>query len=192
MKLNLTPENQPQPVKGCVLLAEPFLNDPYFKRTVILLCEHNDEGTFGFVLNNYIDVELDQVMDDMPTLNTRVSIGGPVKNSNLYYLHTLGTHLEDSVEVIEGVYLGGDFDALKDKITKGEVRANQVRFFVGYAGWSPSQLDAEIRKKSWYITNITADTLMDTHHEDLWKTVMEQQGSSGSLIANLPEDPSLN
>ena len=192
MKLNLTPENQPQPVKGSELLAEPFLNDPYFKRTVILLCEHNDEGTFGFVLNNYIDVELDQVMDDMPTLNTRVSIGGPVKNSNLYYLHTLGTHLEDSVEVIEGVYLGGDFDALKDKITKGEVQANQVRFFVGYAGWSPSQLDAEIRKKSWYITNITADTLMDTHHEDLWKTVMEQQGPSGSLIANLPEDPSLN
>lgn len=173
-------------------MAEPFLNDPYFKRTVILLCEHNDEGTFGFVLNNYIDVELDQVMDDMPTLNTRVSIGGPVKNSNLYYLHTLGAHLEDSVEVIEGVYLGGDFDALKDKITKGEVQANQVRFFVGYAGWSPNQLDAEIRKKSWYITNITADTLMDTHHEDLWKTVMEQQGPSGSLIANLPEDPSLN
>ena len=72
------------------------------------------------------------------------------------------------------------------------MQANQVRFFVGYAGWSPSQLDAEIRKKSWYITNITADTLMDTHHEDLWKTVMEQQGPSGSLIANLPEDPSLN
>lgn len=192
MKFKISPENQPEPARGKVLLAEPFLNDPYFKRTVILLCEHNDEGSFGFVLNNYIDVELDQVMEELPRFNTRVSIGGPVKNSNLYYIHTVGQELEDSVEVVPGVYLGGDFERLKEKINEGKVKDDQVRFFVGYSGWSPSQLHDEIQKKSWFITTIEPHLLMNTTMDDLWAHVMKRLGPKGNLIANLPEDPSLN
>lgn len=192
MKLKFSPENQPEPVKGSVLLAEPFSDDPYFRRTVVLLCEHNEEGTFGFVLNNFIDVELNQVMEDMPSMPTRVSIGGPVKNSNLYYLHTVGDRIPDSVEIVEGVFLGGDFKALKELILSGEVHSKNVRFFVGYAGWSPDQLDQEIRKKSWYITRIDPNALMQTNDDDLWKKIMQGLGPHGPMLANLPEDPTLN
>jgi putative transcriptional regulator len=192
MKFNISPDIKIKPRKGKVLLAEPFLDDPYFKRTVILLCEHNEEGSFGFVLNNYIDIELDQVMDELPTFSTRISIGGPVNNSNLYYLHTLGEQIGDSVEVMDGIYMGGDFDILKKKLRMGQVQKDEVRFFVGYSGWSPNQLDTELGSKSWFVANVKPKLLMNTDVTDLWKKVMESMGSKGSMIANLPDDPSLN
>lgn len=175
-----------------MLLAEPFLNDPYFKRTVILLCEHNDEGSFGFVLNNYIDVELDQIMDELPHYDTRISIGGPVKNSNLYYIHTLGHSIADSVEVVQGVYMGGNFEALKEKLLQGELTKDEVRFFVGYSGWSPNQLEDELEMKSWIVTNVKPGILMNTEIGDLWKVIMRSMGKKGEIMSNLPDDPSLN
>ena len=77
--IRFTPSNQAPPKAGDILLSEPFLDDPYFGRKVVLLCEHNEEGSFGFVLNNFGDIDVDEVMDDLPKLNTRISVGGPVK-----------------------------------------------------------------------------------------------------------------
>jgi len=192
LKLDLTPDNSIRPERGHVLLSEPFLNDPYFRRTVIFLCEHNHEGSFGFVLNNYIDVELDQIMDDMPRHQGKISIGGPVRNSNLYYIHTLGETISDSVEIIPGVFMGGDFERLRTMLQTGEVSKNQVRFFVGYSGWSPEQLENEIKTNSWFVTSVQKDLVMNTDVTDLWKVIMKGMGKKGELIANMPEDPSLN
>jgi len=134
--IKITPENNVNPAKGKVLLSEPFLEDPYFKRAAILLCEHNEEGSFGFVLNNYIDMSLDQIMQGLPDMDTRVSVGGPVKNSSLYYMHTIGSSILNSKEITDGIYLGGDFSLLKQRIHDGSIEHNQIRFFVGYSGWS--------------------------------------------------------
>ncbi|MEY3397872.1 MAG: hypothetical protein RL220_466 [Bacteroidota bacterium] len=190
--LDLTPSGNTEVEKGQVLLSEPFLNDPYFKRTVILLCEHNQEGSFGFVLNNYIDVELSQIMENMPDFDCRISIGGPVKNSNLYYLHTLGEEVEDSLEVVPGIYMGGNFNTLRQMLVEGKVKKGQVRFFVGYSGWSPDQLKDELKTKSWFVTRIPKELIMNTDSDDIWKDIMKSFGVKGQIIANLPEDPSLN
>lgn len=190
--MDLNPNSNILPQKGQVLLAEPFLNDPYFRRTVIFLCEHNDEGSFGFVLNNYIDVDLQQIMENMPIFDGRISIGGPVRNSNLYYLHTLGEKVEESVEVIPGVFMGGNFDILKKMLISGKIQKEQVRFFVGYSGWSPKQLENEIKSNSWFVTTIPKEIVMNSDLNDLWKTIMKSMGKKGQLIANMPEDPSLN
>jgi putative transcriptional regulator len=190
--MDFAPDKNIKPAKGQVLLAEPFLNDPYFKRTVIFLCEHNQEGSFGFVLNNYINIDLEQIMENMPTFNGRISIGGPVRNSNLYYLHTLGDKISDSVEIIPGVFMGGNFDILKKMLFTGDVRKDEVRFFVGYSGWSPEQLESEIQSKSWFVANVPKETLMNSDNNDLWKTIMKSMGKKGEIIASLPEDPSLN
>lgn len=192
MNINFSPDSNIKPERGQVLLSEPFLNDPYFKRTVILLCEHNEEGSFGFVLNNYIDVELEQIMENMPNFGGKISIGGPVRNSNLYYIHTLGEQIEDSLEILPGVFMGGNFETLRKKLFSGEVDKNQVRFFVGYSGWSPDQLQAEIKANSWFVTNVDRDTVMDTDIEDLWKVIMKKLGKKGELISKMPEDPNLN
>ena len=186
------PDKNSKPAKGQVLLAEPFLNDPYFKRTVIFLCEHNDDGSFGFVLNNYINIDLEQIMENMPSFQGRISIGGPVRNSNLYYLHTLGEKISESVEIIPGVFMGGNFDILKKMLFTGDVKKDEVRFFVGYSGWSPEQLENEIQSKSWFVADASKDLLMNSENNDLWKTIMKSMGRKGQIIANLPEDPSLN
>ena len=98
-------QNQATPQAGNVLLSEPFLDDPYFGRKVVLLCEHNEEGSFVFVLNNFVDIDVDEVMDELPKLDTRISVGGPVKNGNLYYLHTR-EDIVDSIPVVDGVFMG--------------------------------------------------------------------------------------
>jgi putative transcriptional regulator len=190
--MNFLPRTDQLPAKGQVLLSEPFLNDPYFKRTVIFLCEHNQDGSFGFVLNNYIDVELEQIMDNMPSFEGRISIGGPVRNSNLYYLHTLGQRIPESVEIIPGLFMGGNFEQLRDLLLAGKVDKTDVRFFVGYSGWSPTQLEEEIKLKSWFVASVSKDVVMNSEQDDLWKTIMKTMGSKGKLVANLPEDPSLN
>lgn len=189
--IRFTPSDQKTPQAGDVLLSEPFMNDPYFGRKVVLLCEHNEEGSFGFVLNNYVDIEVGEVMDDLPNIEARISVGGPVKNSNLYYIHTRKDIL-DSTLVCRGVYMGGDFDQIKSMLHSGELSSKDIRFFIGYSGWSPEQLGEEIQSKSWFVSQAPSDDIMrtDEENEAFWKRLITDMGFDH--IANSPSDPSLN
>lgn len=190
--IDFQPENKLAPEKGRLLISEPFLTDPYFKRTVVLLCEHNDQGSFGFVLNRYIDIGIDQIMSDFPSMETRISVGGPVQNSNLFFMHTLGDQIEGSSEIVKGIYLGGHFDLLRDKIESKLIGSAQVRFFIGYSGWSENQLDEELKEKSWLVAPTTDIDLMDTDEDRLWAATIRSLGKDYAYLANFPEDPSLN
>ena len=175
------------------MLSEPFLDDPYFGRKVVLLCEHNDEGSFGFVLNNFIDIDVDEVMEELPKLNARISVGGPVKNGNLYYLHTR-QDIPESIPVVEGVCMGGDFDLIKKMLQQGDLTAEDIRFFIGYSGWSPAQLDHEIQSRSWFVCKGHRADIMrtDEDNEVFWKRLVHELGDGFAHIANAPSDPSLN
>ena len=191
--IRFTPSNQALPRAGNVLLSEPFLDDPYFGRKVVLLCEHNEEGSFGFVLNNFVDIDVDEVMDDLPKLNTRISVGGPVKNGNLYYLHTRAD-IAESIEVVDGVYMGGNFDQIRNLLLGGSLTSSEIRFFIGYSGWSPAQLEDEIRSRSWFVADVERQDIMrtDEENESFWKRLISSMGDGFTHIANAPSDPSLN
>lgn len=191
--IRFTPSNQALPKAGDILLSEPFLDDPYFGRKVVLLCEHNDEGSFGFVLNNFVDIDVDEVMDDLPKLNTRISVGGPVKNGNLYYLHTRAD-IADSIPVVDGVHMGGDFEQIQSMLKEGVLNSHEIRFFIGYSGWSPSQLQEEIRSRSWFVADASQRDIMrtDEENETFWKRLISDMGDGFTHIANAPNDPSLN
>lgn len=190
--LKFSPDNKVKPTRGCLLLSEPFLNDDYFKRTVILLCEHNDEGSFGFVLNNYLEVPLHAIMPELPDFNTRVSLGGPVKNSNMFYIHSMGDRLKDSLQVSDNIYMGGDFSELKRLSLNGQISEDEIRFFVGYSGWSAGQLQSEIETRSWFVSEIDEPLIMNSHVDDLWGTLVGRLGTEYAHLANTPPDPSLN
>ncbi len=190
--MKLTPENISPPAAGKILLSEPFLDDPYFKRAAILLCEHNEEGSFGFVLNNYINMSVDQIMKELPELNSKVSIGGPVQNSNLYFLHTIGNSILESKEIANGIYLGGNFELLKAKLLAGEIEEDKIKFFVGYSGWSANQLEEEMAQNSWYVTDATPDLVMDNASDDLWAEFLKKMGPEFAKMINLPSDPNMN
>ncbi len=189
--------NTLDPKKGRLLITEPFMQNDYFHRSVILLCEHNEDGSFGFVLNNYTDVKLSE-FENMHEVegfcdDFRISIGGPVSAKNLYYIHTLGDQLPDSIHVAGNIYAGGDFDLLKEKIANGQVTADQVRFFLGYSGWVEKQLNGELKQNSWLVADIDhSDDIMDVNNETIWKDYMQRQGGKYKVFANFPKDPALN
>jgi putative transcriptional regulator len=189
--MDLSLNNIIEPSKGKALLGEPFMDDAYFGRSVVLLCEHNSEGSFGFVLNNYSGIDLRSVLPEFPEVSTRISVGGPVKTNNLYYMHNNGA-IDGCEEVVPGIFLGGDFESLKQQMELGVMSPDSVRFFAGYSGWSPLQLEQEIERKSWLVTPIKPGDILNTSSDNLWETLMARMGGKYKAMAHFPKDPGLN
>jgi len=189
---DLDPANRVAPARGRLLVSEPYLPDPYFRRTVVLLCDHDGEGSFGFVLNRPMDMDVNDLMEDMPALKAPVGIGGPVRSGNLYYLHTLGPHVEGCTEVVDGVYVGGDYAQLRSILEADARLAKHVRFFVGYSGWGAGQLEAEIAQRSWFVSEADKRRIMGRRPDRLWGDTLRAMGEEYAPLANFPEDPSLN
>lgn len=177
---------------GQVLLAQPFMLDPHFKRASVLLCEHNDQGSLGFIMNKPIDMEVDRLIGDFPEFSSPVFYGGPVATDTLHYVHNVGDLLEDSVKVCQGVYWGGDFEKLKFLIESKLIRSDDIRFFVGYSGWSEGQLAEEMEYGSWVIADMHANYLFKNSAKQLWNRIMKNKGDTFSVIAELPENISPN
>ena len=191
--MDLTFENKRKARKGRILLADPFADDDYFKRAVVYLCDHNAEGSFGFVLNNFLDVDLYEYTKNFPNIKTRVSIGGPVETQSIYFLHTLGDKIEGSAHVEDGIYIGGDFDQLVQLINDGIVTNKDVRFFLGYAGWSPKQLNEEIKKHAWIVVPVmNRGEVMDFSVDNLWERYMKREGTKYDILSRSPIDISAN
>lgn len=190
--MNINPSNILEPQVGRVLVSKPFLEDPYFQRTVILLCDHGEEGSFGFVLNKYVDMDLSDIQLDIPGKEIKLAIGGPVENRNVYYIHRHNSLLSGSIHIVDDIYLGGDFEDLKDVLSAPDFDPKSVRFFIGYSGWGENQLLDELKADSWYVATCNPDLIMDTDIEDLWKEVLKTMGKKYAHLANFPVDPSLN
>jgi len=181
------------PECGDILISEPYLPDPNFERSVILLCEHNDEGSLGFVLNQPTEVKLTEVLEEANIKDSIVHIGGPVQKETLHFIHSLKSPLKNDVQINEGVYWGGDFNSLLSAVNLGVVEPNQVKFFIGYSGWSPGQLEEEIKAKSWIVCKkVTLDLVFNLESEQQWREVLVRMGGKFKMIANYPADPSLN
>ena len=120
-----------KPASGRVLLSEPFLADPNFTHSAILLVRHDAEGSVGFTINHPSDTKLNEILDNFPPTNAFVFVGGPVSNESLFYLHTLGDKLSGSIKIQEGLYWGGDFEELKSMMESGMVSEHQIMFLVG-------------------------------------------------------------
>ncbi len=191
--INFNPSNSIEPSKGSILISEPFLADPYFKRTVVLLCEHNDaEGTFGFILNKFLDVALSDLIQDFPDIETRICMGGPVEQSSLYFIHTRPDLMLDSKVISDNLCIGGDFNQLKKYLNTGEITNREIRFFVGYSGWGEGQLKNELKEKSWIVGNTSVNNIMNVHEDHFWENSLKSLGKEFAILANFPEDPNLN
>ena len=172
---------------GQVLLAEPFMMDSNFSRAAVLLCEHNQEGSLGFILNKPLQMRVDELVVDFPEFDSEVFLGGPVQTDTLHYLHCRGDIVDESIRVADGVYWGGDFKKLKALIRHQVIEPSEIRFFVGYSGWSEGQLSGEMTYGSWVIANMDANYLFNTKPADLWRRIMENMGDRYTVIAQLPD-----
>ena len=186
-------ENNNQLLPGSILVAEPFLLDDYFSRDVVFLCDHNADGSFGFVLNKYVDTKLSDFVDDFPDIQTQISIGGPVDMSNLFYIHSLGEEIEGSSPTANGLFIGGSFEDVKSVLREDATKSKNIRFFIGYSGWDKEQLNDEMKEKSWIVlNNIPENQVLDTTIEDIWTELLEKQGKKFKVMTKFPKNPSDN
>ncbi len=184
--------NKILPQKGGLLLSEPYLADPNFERTTILLTEHNEEGSVGFILNKPSDSRVSEIMDDLKEFDSRVFIGGPVQQDTLHFVHRITT-LSDAIEIAPGLYWGGNFDQLVALVDTQKLAATDIKFFLGYSGWSPGQLEEELKIDSWIVSDqISEELVFETDPEQMWKTAMRGLGGRFSIYSNYPEDPRMN
>jgi putative transcriptional regulator len=178
--------------QGKVLIAEPFLNDTYFKRSVVFITEHNNEGSVGFVLNKPVELKVQDVIQNFPFIDSGISIGGPVNTNTLHYIHTVGEMLPNSIKVLEDIYWGGDFETLKKSIAEGKITKNQIRFFLGYSGWGEKQLENELKDNAWLVAEIKSDLIMKGEQAGFWNHILEKMDNKYQVWANFPENPGLN
>ncbi len=181
-----------RPKQGRVLISDPFQNDDYFKRSVVFLTEHNEKGSVGFVLNKPVDVAINEILADFPSIDTTISVGGPVGTDSVHYIHRLGDLIPNSVEVMKNIWWGGDFEVVKELINQGALKNDRIRFFVGYSGWEPKQLEREISENSWVVSELDSGLIMDSHSKEFWKMLLNTLGGKYKLWTNFPENPGMN
>ncbi len=181
-----------QPASGILLIAEPFLKDPSFTRTVVLMCENNENGSIGFILNKVYDFTLDELLTSFEDIPLSVYYGGPVQIDTIHFVHQYPELIPGGKEIMPGVYWGGDFKILTSLIKSHSVDLNKIKFFIGYSGWTEGQLDNEIIEKTWLTVNATKNLVFDTPTDLIWKSSIKHLGGDFEIMVNFPLDPQLN
>lgn len=188
---NIQPDFLP-PKKGSVLISEPYLNDYHFRRTVVLISEHSEEGSVGFVLNRLIDLQTDDVIPGLMKYNFPLFFGGPVEPSTLHFIHKVGDVITGAQHIGKGIYWGGDIEMIDDLIDRGVADKGEFRFFSGYSGWAAGQLEEEINQKAWWVGEASVKKIFDDDLENMWKVIVKDLGRNFSYMADAPEDRSWN
>ena len=176
--------------RGQVLLAHPLLEDDNFQRGVILIADHDHQGTVGFVLNDATKYLLpDALKGDWPTLP--LHIGGPVDQDSLFFLHCRPDIIPGSHSIDGFLHWGGEYEVMQSALRNGQLPSGHIRFFAGYSGWSPGQLEAEIDEGSWaIIPGSTVNCL--SYQKDLYQALKGQLPPDFRLWSNAPTEPQLN
>lgn len=181
-----------QPASGILLIADPFLKDPNFLRTVVFLCEHKEEGSFGFVLNRQYENTIDELIPELEGHKIPVYYGGPVQLDTIHFLHQLPDAIPGGQEVMKGIYWGGDFDAIVELIKNETIELDKIRFFIGYSGWGSGQLNEEMTEKTWLTVKATRKLIFHTSFSEIWKDALKHLGGDYEMMVNFPIDPQLN
>lgn len=182
-----------KPKKGHLLIAEPsIIGDTSFNRSIILLADYTSEGAIGFILNKPLKYTLKDLIPNTKA-NFKIFNGGPVEQDNLYFIHKSPELIPESIEISNGIFWGGDFDTVLELLKKDMIKNSDIRFFLGYSGWEPNQLENELQANSWLVSeNIYKNDLINKSCETFWKEKMLELGGDYSIWSNAPENPSYN
>ena len=181
--------------KGSLLIANPVLPDPNFSRTVILLCNHNDQGSFGLVINRSTQLKAPDLFSDIDILrsyNAKIYMGGPVSQSMVFYLYRSSRNVIDLDEICSGVYLGSNLETLESLYLDIKNPEENIRFYLGYSGWSGGQLDGEMEQNSWLIQNANEQLVFLDSEELIWLKAVNSLGEKYQYLTKAPVNPQWN
>lgn len=177
---------------GTILIADPFLKDPNFLRTVIFLCEHKDEGSFGFVINRKLEYVIGDLINDLNGCDFPVFYGGPVQQNTIHFLHRCPGLITGGEKIANDIFWGGEFDEMVGLLQKGKLAKADIRLFLGYSGWGEGQLQDEFKEKTWLTTFSTDKLVFMPDTNSIWKYAVKQLGGEYEQLINYPLDPQLN
>ena len=182
-----------KPKKGNLLIAEPsIIGDMSFNRSIVLLADHNTDGSIGFILNKPLEYTIHDLVPGIDA-DFKVYNGGPVEQDNLYFIHKVPELIPNSIEISLGIFWGGDFSKVAELIADKKLNKKHIRFFLGYSGWQANQLDDELKSNSWVVTeNVYKKEIIEKNCEAFWREKMLEFGGEYSIWSNAPENPSLN
>ncbi len=179
-------------LKGQLLLDSGQLRGSFFQRAVVLICQHDGEGAFGLVLNRATGNKVgDMIVANLPDLlkTCPLYLGGPVQPSALSFLHT-DDFISDE-NVMPNLSLGHSLDSLME-IGESFSPTQKIKMFAGYAGWSPGQLEEEMKRHAWLTHPASLELVFDAEPEHLWQKILRDKGWKYKLLAQMPEDPARN
>ena len=189
-------DQQPLPERGSLLVAKPTVGDFFFKRSLILIVDPDEgEGAMGVVVNHYMGYNLRDLMPKIETVEEiPLFLGGPVGTEMLFYMHTLGPDvIPGAIDVGDGVWFGGEFEAIKRYVELGGPVEGRIKFIVGYSGWGNGQIASELERHDWAVLKAGwRDLLMGEGDDDQWREAVASFGDRYRLWLNLPSDPTSN
>ncbi len=177
---------------GMLLIADPFLKDPNFMRTVVFLCEHQEEGSFGFVLNRSYEYTLNELVSGLEDLKIPVFYGGPVQIDTIHFLHQYPDLIPGGYEITDGIFWGGDFETAIGLIRNQQIDLHRIRFYIGYSGWGSGQLSDELKEKTWLTVQANRKIIFHKETDEIWKDSLRLLGGEYEMMINFPIDPQLN
>ena len=182
----------PAPAPGSILVAEPPMADPNFRRAVVLVCEHTTEGSFGLVLNRPSGLTLAEAAAESLPFDAELWLGGPVQTDTLHYLHPFGDAVESALPVLDGVYWGGAFDELRRASRAAASTPSEVRFFVGYSGWGPGPARRRGRRRRVDRARGRPRPRLRRERRRALAVVPAPMGGEYALLSTFPDDPTMN
>lgn len=178
------------PEKGMLLVSPPLMVDGIFHKSVILLLQHSEEGSMGFIINKQTNLSLTDVVNESLEYNEATFFGGPVSINQIQVLHKIST-IPESINVYDSIFWGGDFKILFDMIKKHQLCPSDAKFYLGYAGWSHGQLEDEIKNGSWLIVPAENYNFWD-NTDTLWEKVVKDMGLNPKIVKIIPDNPTYN
>lgn len=179
--------------KGTFLIATPEIDEGIFFRGVMLICEHNPNGSFGLLINKALELELPEEIINIHNMSNQhvgIRAGGPVQTNQMMLLHTCDAIEDQTLEICPGVYLGGDLQFLQQVLTDTE--GPSINLCFGYAGWGAGQLEQEFLDGQWFICPATSRHIFDVPPDKLWQELLREMGGKYATLSMIPEDLSLN
>jgi len=161
-------------------------------RSVVFLCDHQQEGSFGFVVNRKYEQVIGELVQDLEGCDFPVFYGGPVQQDTVHFLHQCPHLITGGVEIINGIYWGGEFEEVVKNIHTNQLQPNMIRFYIGYSGWGEGQLAGELKEKSWLTTDGNKKLVFHRHTDMIWQDALRQLGGEYEQLINYPIDPQLN
>ena len=182
---------RPKPRVGALLLSEPFNPEPNFKRAVVLISQHDQRGSIGFILNKPTPLMINDVLDDFPEFKAHVHWGGSQRLDSVYYIHTI-PNLKGAQQIANGIFWGGDYEHLKLMVETRQIRPDQIKFLAGYNAWSPRKLAREIREENWWVADADLQSAFKEPADTAWGNILQRNGHVYGIMNDFPEDPGFN